>query len=492
MKSKYKPTWESVSAHSLPDWYDDCKLGVFLHWGLYSVPGWAPQVGNIQDLLKKEGPKGMLKNNPYAEWYMNTMRIEGSPTQIHHQKTYGANFAYDDFVPMFDKGSAKADLDSIAKLCKDAGAGYVVLTTKHHEGFAMWPSATPHPRKGSYHAKRDLVGDMTKAVLNQGMHMGLYYSGGYDWSYNNALLKEAADVTLAAPVTDEYQEYATSQVRELIDHYKPSVLWNDVSWPPGGNLAELFAYYYNNIPDGVINDRWLEPSDKRGLLREESMKIAGRLVQLMWRHIPEKSRSLTFPAAHWFDFSTPEYQVLDSIQKKKWEATRGVGHSFGANRNERLEDIVTTTELVRMLVDVVSKNGNLLIGIGPDENGVIPAEQQRPMRGLAEWMNINSKAIKGSRPWEVASTTTDEGGQVRFVQNKGRVYAFLLDPPGKQKLTIKGLAADSVSSVKLLGSDAHISVGSNSGELEITLPKQVPLESVLTLDIGSKAVMIKK
>lgn len=207
----------------------------------------------------------------------------------------------------------------------------------------------------------------------------------------------------------------------------------------------------------------------------------------MWSHIPEKTRTLTFPSAHWFDFSTPEYKVFDSIQEKKWEATRGVGHSFGANRNERPQDIVTTTELVRMLVDVVSKNGNLLIGIGPDEKGVIPEEQQRPMRGLAEWMKINGKAIKGSRPWDAAATTTDEGGQVRFVQNAGRVYMFLLDPPGKRTITIKGIVADSVKDVVLMGSNAKVAVGSDGGDMVITLPKEVPLESVLTLELGTFA-----
>ena len=491
MKTEYKPTWESVSTHPLPGWYDDCKLGIFLHWGLFSVPGWAPQVADIQDLLKTQGPEGMLKNNPYAEWYANTMKIEGSPTQIHHFKTYGKNFSYDDFVPMFNKGSAKADLNKIAKLCKTAGAGYVVLTTKHHEGFALWPSSINHPTKGAYHAKRDLVGDMTKAVRDNGMRMGLYYSGGYDWPFNNAILKEPADVTLAAPVTPEYMNYATSQVREIINKYQPSVLWNDVSWPPGGNLAELFAYYYNNVPDGVINDRWLQPSDKRGLLKDTAMRAAGRMVQLMWRHMPEKSKTLTFPSAHWFDFSTPEYQVFDSIQKKKWEATRGVGHSFGANRNERPEDIVTTSELVRMLVDVVAKNSNLLIGIGPDENGIIPEEQQKPLLGLGEWMQVNGGAIKGSRPWSVASTTTNEGGQVRFVQNSGQVYAFLLDPPGSQNITIKGVDAKSIKQVKLLGSNATVKTDSDAGNLVITLPKQIPLESVLTLNLGSSVKLLK-
>lgn len=221
------------------------------------------------------------------------------------------------------------------------------------------------------------------------------------------------------------------------------------------------------------------------------MRAAGRMVQLMWRHMPEKSKTLTFPSAHWFDFSTPEYKVFDSIQKKKWEATRGVGHSFGANRNERPEDIVTTSELVRMLVDVVSKNGNLLIGIGPDGNGNIPEEQQRPLLGLGEWMKVNGGAIKGSRPWSVASTTTSEGGQVRFVQNSGQVYAFLLDSPGSQSITIRGVDAKSIKQVKLLGSNATVKTYSDAGNLVITLPKQIPLESVLTLNLGSSVKLLK-
>lgn len=133
----YAPTWESVSSHPLPDWYDDAKLGIFLHWGLYSVPGWPPQVADIQQLLKEKGPAEMLRDNPYAEWYLNTSRIEGSPTWHHHREIYGPDAPYDDFVGAFDEGTATADMDAIAATCRDAGAGYVVLTTKHHEGFCL-------------------------------------------------------------------------------------------------------------------------------------------------------------------------------------------------------------------------------------------------------------------------------------------------------------------------------------------------------------------
>ena len=390
--SQYDPTWESVSTHEVPDWYHDGKLGVFLHWGLYSVPGWAPQVPDIQELLRTSGPAGLLRDNPYAEWYRNSMAIPGSPTWQHHRETYGESFGYDDFRTAFDSESADADLESLAAVCRDAGARYVVLTTKHHDGFTLWPSEVEHPRKGRYHAARDLVGDLSGHVRAHGMRMGLYYSGGYDWPFNDAVLRNPADAMLAVPTSHEYADYATAHVRELVERYAPSVLWNDICWPPGADLAALFAAYYNAVPDGVVNDRWLQPPGFRSPVTDAVARGAGSLVQALWRFVPEGSRRLTFPTAHHFDFDTPEYATFDRIRERKWEATRGVGHSFGANRNERPGDIVTTTELVRTFCDVVSKNGNLLIGIGPKPDGRVPDEQLVPLRGLGSWLAVNGGA----------------------------------------------------------------------------------------------------
>ena len=225
----YEGTWESVGTHRVPVWYDDAKLGIFIHWGLYSVPGWAPRVPDIQQLLIHDGPKRMLRESPYAEWYRNSMQIKGSPTQEYHARTYGEDYPYDNFVRTFDDASSGADLDAIADLCRAAGARYVVLTTKHHDGFALWPSHVPHPVKGEYHARRDLVGDLSAAVRARRMRMGLYYSGGYDWPYNDAVLSTAADAVLAAPQGPRYVEYVTAHYRELIDRYPPSVLWNDMA-----------------------------------------------------------------------------------------------------------------------------------------------------------------------------------------------------------------------------------------------------------------------
>ncbi|MCB0901326.1 MAG: alpha-L-fucosidase [Actinobacteria bacterium] len=479
----YQPTWESVSQHPVPGWFDDAKLGIFLHWGLYSVPGWAPQVPDIQQMLREQGPNGMLRNNPYAEWYLNTMRIQGSPTWEHHRQTYGPDFPYDGFASIFNEHSSQADLDALAEVCASAGAQYVVLTTKHHDGFTLWPSALAHPTKGHYHAQRDLVGDLTAAVRSKGLRMGLYYSGGYDWPFNNALLANAGDVALAVPPGKDYADYADGHVRELIEAYAPSVLWNDICWPPDADLAALFAYYYNRVAEGVVNDRWLQRAMPRNAVMDAGARGMGWLLQAGWRAVPEKFKNLTFPASTHYDFRTPEYASFDEIQQKKWEATRGVGHSFGANRNERPEDIITATGVIRMLCDVVSKNGNMLIGIGPDPDGSIPEEQQRPLRGLGEWLAVNGEAIYGTRPWTVAATTTTEGTDVRFTQRDGRVYAILLDQPGVRRFAFRGVRLGG-DEVRLLGSDAGVALGTAGDLRSIELPAEVPVSAALVLDLG--------
>lgn len=482
----YEPTWDSVREHPLPAWYDDAKLGVFVHWGLYSVPGWAPQVPDIQTMLVADGPRRMLSHNPYAEWYRNTMRIPGSPTQRHHRETYGPDFAYDDFIPMFDAGTADCDLDAIAALAEAAGAGYVVLTAKHHEGFALWPSDTPHPVKGQYHARRDLVGGLTDAVRSRGMRMGLYYSGAWDWPYNEVVLRQGADIVLATPDDDpRYLAYVTAHWRELIERYEPSLMWNDIGWPRDPALAALFADYYNAVPDGVINDRWVQSTFRRNPVSVALLRAAGRAVQAAWRFIPEERKRLTFPGARWFDFTTPEYESLSEIREKKWEATRGVGHSFGANRNERPADIVTATELVRSLCDIVSKNGNLLIGVGPDEAGAIPEEQVAPLRGLGAWMARNGDALRGTRPWEVAASTADDGTEVRFTVRDGVVHALLLGRPRTSSFILEGLDAASVGEAVHLGTGAPLVHGVSEGQLTLTLPERVPDEPVHAVRLGA-------
>jgi alpha-L-fucosidase len=482
----YEGTWDSVRTHRVPVWYEDAKLGVFIHWGLYSVPGWAPRVPDMHQMLVKHGPARMLRENPYAEWYLNSMQIPDSPTHRHHVRTYGDDYPYDNFVKTFDDASAGAKLDSVAELCHAAGARYVVLTTKHHDGFALWPSEVAHPVKGEYHARRDLVGDLTGAVRERRMRMGLYYSGGYDWPYNDAVLRRAADAALAVPDGRPYVRYVTAHWRELIDRYRPSVLWNDIAWPNDGHLAELFAYYYNTVEDGVINDRWREPGIPRNAFTDSLVRVAGAAVQLVWPLIPASRKRLAFATPAHYDFRTPEYDLLHTVSKRKWELTRGVGHSFGANRHERPEDIVSDTELIQMFCDVVSKNGNLLIGVGPRPDGTVPEEQQEPLRGLGAWLDANGEAIYGSRPWVLTESLATDGTPLRFTKSGEGVYALILGVPAERRVTLEAVDGSRVRRVRLVGADEPLEWSvSEGGELTVNLPERLPLSAVTTLDLGS-------
>ena len=202
--------------------------------------------------------------------------------------------------------------------------------------------------------------------------MGLYYSGGYDWPYNDAVLSKPADAVLAVPHGQRYVDYVTAHCRELIDRYQPSVLWNDISWPSGGNLAELFAYYYNTVEEGVVNDRWVEPNLPRNVSPTRSSAARAPCCSGCGDSSPSGASASPSRRPMHCDFRTPEYDVLHTVSERKWELARGVGHSFGANRHELPEDIITDTELIQMFCDVVSKNGNLLIGVGPRPDGTIP------------------------------------------------------------------------------------------------------------------------
>lgn len=469
----------------LPAWFDDAKLGVFVHWGLYSVPAWAPRTPDVQRLLHDEGPRAMLRDMPYAEWYRNTMAIEGSPTQRHHRATYGADAAYEDFRAVFDEASEGADVDAVAALAEDAGAGYLVLTTKHADGFSLWPSAAPHPVAGAYHARRDLVGAVADAVRARGLRMGLYYCAGYDWAYTDRVVRRGADLLLAIPTCPEYERFAAAQVRDLVARYRPSILWGDVAWPVGDLLEDLISDYRAAVPDGVVNDRWAVLPGLDGRVRRALLAGVGRIAEACWSRLPEARRRLAFPPSTVRDFTTPEYEIPEGIQVEKWEAVRGIGRSFGLNRNEEEPAILTTPALVRLLCDVVARNGNLLIGVGPDASGAVPEVQAAPLRGLGGWLRVNGTAIRGSRPW-FDGPGIDRDPSVRYVVAEGSVHA-LVDARAGTEVHLPGLRPGSFETAHLLATGGALEVRGDAGEVSVLLPDRRPAEPVHAVRLGPGA-----
>jgi alpha-L-fucosidase len=452
----YEPNPESVRSHTVPDWFHDAKLGIFVHWGLYSVPGWAPTTGPLHEVVAQEGWRSWFARNPYAEWYLNSLRIPGSPTAEYHAQHYGA-MPYAGFANAFNAAVHSWDPAAWADLFARAGARYVVLTTKHHDGFLLWPSSTPNPSVPGYHANRDLVGDLTAAVRARGLTMGLYYSGGLDWTFNDRVIADVTDLFLGVPQSQEYVAYAGAHLRELTARYRPAVLWNDIGYPGAADIWQLFAEYYNAVPEGVINDRFIQAPVHDGQIDLEAVQramVGGMLPQ----------------PAH-FDFRTPEYAVYPDIKPEKWEACRGLGFSFGYNRNETAADMLSPAELIRSFVDVVSKNGNLLINVGPTGDGTIPPEQAERLLALGAWLAVNGEAIYGTRPWERAEGRASDGTPLRFTRGADALYAVLLDTPRRARITIEGLRAPSGARVTLLGHEAPLAAVQEDGGLTVELPE---------------------
>jgi alpha-L-fucosidase len=439
----YEPTLESLNQHPLPQWYADAKLGIFIHWGLYSVPGWAPLVHPEHDFDSID----YITHNPYAEWYLNSMRLEGSPTQAYHHEHYGANYDYYNFATVFDKDIQQWHPDTWAKIFNDAGAKYVVLTTKHHDGFTLWPSSTPNPTlpAGRQHASRDIVGELTESVRKQGLRMGLYYSGGYDWTFVPGPIRIKEDYQRVKPQSESYGKYVDAQVRELINRYHPAVLWNDIDYPKSGHPLKIMAEYYNTVPDGVIDDR--------------------------------------FGVKH-SDFTSPEYQTLTKISSTKWEECRGLGRSFGYNRAEGEAETIAPDQLIYLLVDIVSKNGNLLLDVGPESDGTIPPVQMERLQALGTWLRRNGEAIYGTHPWSRAEGETAERIPVRFTRSDSAVYAILLGKPKASTVTVKSLSAKPGTQIFLVGDAKPLTWSQQGEDIEIEMPSSLPDEYAYALKIA--------
>ena len=453
-QTKYEPTWESIDKRPTPTWFTDAKFGIFIHWGVYSVPAYAPVI------------PGKLA---YAEWYWNAMTGGQKPNAVaiqagtwsYHQKMYGADFPYQNFAPMFR--AELYDPDRWADVFARSGAKYVALTSKHHEGFALWPSKEASATWGRpWNAvdtgpKRDILGDLTDAVRRKGLKMGYYYSL-YEW-YNPLYLADKPKYI---------REHMTPQFKDLVTRYKPSIIFSDGEWDlPSADWGSpaLLAWLFNESPvknEVVVNDRWGKDS----------------------RHVH---------GGYW----TTEYTPGMSGMNHAWEESRGMGFSYGYNRAENSDHYHTGRELVVMLVDLVSRGGNLLLDIGPNADGTIPAIMEDRLLQIGAWLKLNGEAIYGTKPWKSTRQWGDgeqpkveynksyeaayditkltqkpaagKAGIEAFFTSKGNeVYAILPRWPGR-KFTIKD-ASLKPKSVALLGSPAKVTFKIRSQGLEFEFP----------------------
>ena len=341
-----QPTWESLNERGYPQWFSDAKLGIFIHWGLYSVPAYA----------SKEG---------YGEWFYRGL-MQKEPERMRIMSYYA-----DTTKPVFDQYKEltkywHAELwnpDEWARLFKYAGAKYVVLVTKHHDGFCLWDSQyQPEWNSVTSGPHRNIVEDLNKAVRQQGLRMGFYYSLP-EWTNPRHIWMVDPDNEIG----DYVDNYMVPQFKELVTRYKPDLLFSDGDW---NNTAEqlrskeLISWYYNTVgPDAIVNNRWGNGT-KHGFL-------------------------------------TPEYSAGIANTEVPWAECRGLGRSFGLNRNEDLDNYMSDEELIQHFVELVAHGGGLTLNVGPNADGTIPLIQQERLRSLGRWMLFNSSAIYGTRPYVI-------------------------------------------------------------------------------------------
>jgi alpha-L-fucosidase len=423
------PDWAQFS-RPVPAWFTDAKLGIFVHWGAYSVAAWAEPTGELGTMDSRD----WFRHNPYAEWYWNSIRIEGTPARAHHEEAF-AGRPYDDLLDHWH--AEEFDADAWAADFAGAGARYVIPTSKHHDGIALWDA----PGTGSRNTvrrgpRRDLVGELAGAVRRRHLRFGVYYSGGLDWSISDLPpIQTSEQVRSIRPNDAAYAAYCYLHVADLIDRFAPDVLWNDIEWPNAGKhdhalgLAELFRRYYAACPDGVVNDRFGETHR---------------------------------------DFATSEYRAhLEAELAPAWEQCRGLGFSFGYNQLEDERHLLSEPALLRLFVDVVSRGGNLLLNVGPTASGRIPDPQRHLLAALGEWNRRDGSVLFAStRAGEDLASPSDEPW-VRWVRNNDVLFAFT-DASGVVQLPVRRERIDEDSCT--LADGRPLEARSVDAGVEVSLP----------------------
>jgi alpha-L-fucosidase len=437
---KFNSTWESLEQYQLPEWVKDAKFGIFLHWGIYSVPAFE------------------------SEWYPRNMYDSTTDVYKHHVKTYGhpSRFGYKDFIPQFK--AEKFNAEEWVDLFKNAGAKYIVPVAEHHDGFAMYRSALTRWNAFEMGPKKDIVGELAIATKKAGLVFGLSSHRIEHWWFFNHGKHFASDVLDPAysdfygPAHEENEtmspEFMSDWLMrniELTEKYQPQLFWFD--WWIEQSALEPYrksfaAYYYNK---GI---EW------------------GKGVVINYKHtsFPEQAAQLDI-----------ERGKLTDIRKLSWQTDDAIGYrSWGYIEEENFK---SSKYLVNNLVDIVSKNGNLLLNIGPHPDGSIPQEVKETLLSVGNWLRINGEAVYGTRPWKKfgEGPTKVAGGSfsdnkdnpftaddIRFTAKGDTLYAISLDNPVK-KLQIQSLAlnAGKIVSVEMVGSPVKMNWKQDDKQLTI-------------------------
>lgn len=443
--AQYKPTWESLDTRPLPQWWANGKFGIFIHWGVYSVPGYS-------------------KKGDYTEWYENGLQ-NGDSARIKYHKENFSDRSYYDLVNDFH--AELFNPDEWAKLIEESGAKYVVLTSKHHDGFCLWPSKEADRDWGfpwnavTAGPHRDLLGDLFKAIRKTSVHPGMYYSL-YEW-YNPLWLSDRKKYV---------SDHMWPQMKELINNYKPDVFWTDGEWEAPASTwksQEFLAWLYNESPvknTVVTYDRW--------------------------------GSGIRFKHGEVY---TPEYQPDVDFEDHPWEESRGMGASYGYNRNEDAWDYNSAQSLVLQLIDKVSRGGNFLLDIGPDAHGKIPPIMQERLLQIGDWMHINSEAIYNTVRWKTSSqwsegnrnykpahrqdpvlkitVNPDPGYAVKEVfytynPTTNSLYAILPKYPSDKKMVLKNIQLSGTSVVTFLSTKENLQWQNKGNDVTISLPDYDP------------------
>ncbi|MEL6590096.1 MAG: alpha-L-fucosidase [Bacteroidota bacterium] len=472
---KYEPNWESISNYQIPEWFIDSKFGIFIHWGAYSVPAygseWYPRRMYEKDSVRNaSGEAGRGKPHIYE----------------YHADTYGdpSSFGYKDFIPMFK--AEKFDPEQWLDLFEKAGAKYVIPVAEHHDGFAMYASTKTRWNSVDMGPKRDVIGELAEATRKRGLKFGASTHFAFNWNYYTRQEGwDTNDPQYADLYSRPHKQYEAcdeeflqlwwDRTTEIIDKYEVDILWFDfyidnpefVPYHP-----KMAAYYYNRGLD------W----DKEVVLQTKNFDFES---------FPEGSNVLDI-----------ERGKLPGIRKFPWQTDTSVGkNSWGFVSNWISK---SPTTLIHDLVDIVSKNGCLLLNVGPKADGTIPEDQTEVLLAMGEWLEINGEAIYDTRPW----TTFGEGPtkvakghhsekknqaftseDIRFTQKDGTLYAMLMAWPEDGKVEINSLrkgTTDKIAQIEMLGANANLKWEQGSNGLKVSLPEQAPCEHAYTLKITFK------